>query len=101
MSVRAVARAVLVAAAVAGGLYLLYQIRSVVALVFIAVFIAVALGRPVDFLARRGLKRWLAILTTYLGVLAAVVLLGLLVVPPIVNETDRFVRHVPGYIDDL
>jgi predicted PurR-regulated permease PerM len=101
MSARAVARTVLVAAAVVALLYLLYLIRSVVALVFIAVFMAVALGRPVDYFERIGLKRWLAILTTYLGVLSAVVLLGLLVVPPIVNETNRFVTHVPSYIDDL
>lgn len=91
----------LVAAAVVALLYLLYLIRNVVALVFIAVFIAVALGRPVDFFERIGLKRWLAILTMYLAVLSAVVLLGLLVVPPIVNETNRFVTHVPNYIDDL
>jgi predicted PurR-regulated permease PerM len=101
MSARAVARTVLVAAAVVGLLYLLYQIRSVVALVFIAIFMAVALGRPVDFFERVGLKRWLAILTTYLGVLSAVVLLGLLVLPPIVTETNKFVTHVPSYIDDL
>ncbi|HKP91957.1 MAG TPA: AI-2E family transporter [Thermoleophilaceae bacterium] len=101
MSARAVARTVLVAAAVVALLYLVYLIRSVVALVFIAVFIAVALGRPVDFLERLGFKRWLAILSTYLSVLAAVVVLGLLVLPPIVNETNKFVTHVPSYIDDL
>ena len=92
----------LVAAAVAAALYLLYSIRSVIGLVFIAAFIAVALGRPVDFFERRlRLKRWLAILTTYLCLLGAVVVLGLLVVPPIVNETNHFVRHVPSYVDDL
>jgi predicted PurR-regulated permease PerM len=101
MSARAVARTVLVAAAVVALLYLLYRIRSVVALVFIAVFIAVALGRPVDFIEGLGLKRWLAILSTYLAVLGAVVLLGLLVVPPIVSETNKFVKNVPGYVDDL
>jgi predicted PurR-regulated permease PerM len=101
MSARAVARTVLVAAAVVAGLYVLYKVRSVVALVFISVFIAVALGRPVDFIERLGLKRWLAILTAYLAVLSAVVLLGLLVVPPIVSETNKFVKNVPGYVDDL
>ncbi|MFL5779958.1 MAG: AI-2E family transporter [Thermoleophilaceae bacterium] len=101
MSARAVARTVLVAAAVVAGLYVLYKVRSVVALVFIAVFIAVALGRPVDFIERLGLKRWLAILAAYLVVLSAVVVLGLLVVPPIVSETNKFVKNVPGYVDDL
>jgi predicted PurR-regulated permease PerM len=96
-----VAKVVLVAAAVGAALYLLYRIRSVVGLVFIAVFIAVALGRAVDFFERLGLKRWLAILTTYLAMLLAVFVLGLLVVPPIVNETNKFVKNVPHYVDDL
>jgi predicted PurR-regulated permease PerM len=34
-------------------------------------------------------------------VLGAVVILGLLVVPPIVNETNKFVTNVPNYVDDL
>jgi predicted PurR-regulated permease PerM len=101
MSARAVARTVLVAAAVVALLYLLYRIRSVVALVFIAVFMAVALGRPVDFLEGVGLKRWIAILSAYLALLGAVVVIGLLVVPPIVSETNKFVKNVPGYVDDL
>jgi predicted PurR-regulated permease PerM len=96
-----VAKVVLVAAAVGAGLYLLYRIRSVVGVVFVAVFIAVALGRAVDFFERLGLKRWLAILTTYLAMLLAVFVVGLLVVPPIVNETNRFVKNVPHYVDDL
>jgi predicted PurR-regulated permease PerM len=101
VSARAVARTVLVAASVVAGLYLLYRIRTVVGLVFIACFIALALGRSVDFFERIGLKRWLAILSTYLGLLLAVFVLGLLVVPPIVNETNGFVKNVPHYVDDL
>jgi predicted PurR-regulated permease PerM len=101
VSARAVAKTVLVAAGVLAGLYTVYRIRSVVGLVFIAVFIAVALGRPVDFFERIGLRRWMAILSTYLGLLLAVFVLGLAVVPPIVNETNKFVKNVPHYVDDL
>jgi predicted PurR-regulated permease PerM len=101
VSARDVAKVVLVAAAVGAALYLLYRIRSVVGLVFIAIFIAVALGRAVDRFERLGLKRWLAILTTYLALLLAVFLVGLLVVPPIVSQTNKFVKNVPHYIDDL
>jgi predicted PurR-regulated permease PerM len=101
MSARVVAKAVLVAALIGAALYLVYLIRSVVGLVFIAIFIAVSLGRPVDFFERLGLRRGLAILATYLGLLLAVFLVGLLIVPPIVNETDKFVKNVPGYVNDL
>ena len=96
------AKVVLVAAAVGAALYLLYRIRAVIGLVFIAIFIAVALGRAVEFFEHRfRLQRWLAILTTYLAVLLTVFLIGLLVVPPIVNETNKFVKNVPGYVEDL
>ena len=78
MSARQVAKVVLVAAVVAAALYLLYRIRTVVVLVFIALFIAVALGRAVDRFERLGLKRWLAILATYLTMLLAVFGVGLL-----------------------
>jgi predicted PurR-regulated permease PerM len=101
VSARGVAKVVLVAALVAAGLFVLYQIRSVIGLVFVALFVAVALGRPVDFFARHGLKRWLAILTTYFGMLGAVFLVGLLIVPPIVSETNKFVKDVPNYVNDL
>ena len=101
MSARAVAKVVLVAAVVGAALYLLYRIRSVIGLVFIALFIAVALGRAVDRFERFGLKRWLAILTTYLCLLLAVFVVGLLIVPPIVSQTNRFIKNVPHYVDDL
>ena len=101
MSARQVAKVVLVAAVVAAALYLLYRIRTVVVLVFIALFIAVALGRAVDRFERLGLKRWLAILATYLTMLLAVFGVGLLIVPPIVSQTNRFIKNVPHYVDDL
>ena len=101
MSARQVAKVVLVAAVVAAALYLLYRIRTVVGLVFIALFIAVALGRAVDRFERLGLKRWLAILATYLTMLLAVFGLGLLIVPPIVSQTNKFIKNVPHYVDDL
>ena len=101
MSARQVAKVVLVAAVVAAALYLLYRIRTVVGLVFIALFIAVAIGRAVDRFERLGLKRWLAILATYLTMLLAVFGVGLLIVPPIVSQTNRFIKNVPHYVDDL
>jgi predicted PurR-regulated permease PerM len=101
VSARQVAKVVLVAAVVAAALYLLYRIRTVVGLVFISLFIAVALGRAVDRFERLGLKRWLAILATYLTMLLAVFGVGLLIVPPIVTQTNKFIRNVPHYVDDL
>ncbi len=101
MSARTVAKVILVAAAVAAGLYVLYLVRTVVGLIFISVFVAIALGPAVELFQRTGIKRWVAILATYLSLLGAVFLIGVLVVPPIVSQTNHFVNSVPRYVDDL
>jgi predicted PurR-regulated permease PerM len=102
MSSRQVAKVILVAAAVLSGLYLLYLIRDVVGLLAVSVFVAVALGPAVDFFQHRArMRRGIAILLTYMGMLLAVFMIGLLVVPPIVEQTNRLVSHVPQYIDDI
>jgi predicted PurR-regulated permease PerM len=101
-STRAILKVLLVTTATAGVLYLLYLIRSILGMVFIAVFLAVALGPAVDIYQRRGhLPRGVAILLVYLTILSAIVGLGLLVVPPIVNGVNHFVSKVPTYIQDL
>jgi predicted PurR-regulated permease PerM len=43
----------------------------------------------------------MAIVLTYVSLLLAVVGVALLVVPPIVDQTNRFVTHVPNYIENL
>jgi len=101
VSARTVAKVILVAAGVAAGLYLLYLVRTVVGLVLISIFVAIALGPAVDLFQRMGIKRWIAIVATYLSLLLSVVIVGLLIVPPIVSQTNHFVKNVPRYVDDL
>ncbi|HEX4718382.1 MAG TPA: AI-2E family transporter [Thermoleophilaceae bacterium] len=102
MSNRTVARIIFVAIAIVAALYFLYLIRNVLGMLFIAAFLAVALGPVVEVFVRRlRLKRSMAILLTYLLLLATVFGLGLLVVPPIVNGVNDFVGNVPHYVKDL
>jgi predicted PurR-regulated permease PerM len=98
---RTVVRVILVAIAVVAALYFLWMIRSVLEMLFIAAFLAVALGPLVEFFDRHGVRRSVAILLTYLMLLLGVVGVGLLVVPPIVNGVDEFVGNVPHYVQDL
>ncbi len=81
--------------------YVLYVVRDVLLLVFIAGFLAVALGPAVDKLSQGRVPRVGAILLVYLGILAAIVGVGLLVVPPVVEQVDNLVQDVPGYLADL
>jgi len=100
-SSRLIAKIVLVACGVLAALYLLYLIREVIGLVLIAVFFALAIAPAVNWLDDRKVPRWVAILLVYLGVLAGIFGIGLLVVPPIVNGVDDLSQDLPGYIDDL
>ncbi|MFL5842586.1 MAG: AI-2E family transporter [Thermoleophilaceae bacterium] len=101
MANRDVVRILLVTIAVLATLYFLYLIRTVLGLLFIALFVAIALAPAVEFFARRGVPRSLAILLTYIALLASIFGIGLAVVPPIVNGVNDFVGNVPGYVDDL
>ena len=93
MSARDTARNVLAAAAVLGLLYVAWLLREVLLLVLLAGFVAVALSAPVNLLqARLRIPRALAILLVYLALAAALVLIGLLVVPPLHPR----VRRVPA-----
>src|SRR5436190_16672300 len=101
MTNRTTVRVILIAIAIFAALYFTYLIRNVLGMLFIAVFLAVALAPIVEMLVRLKIKRGIAILLTYLALLAIVFGLGLLVVPPIVSGVNDFTDNVPGYVEDL
>ena len=100
-STRNVVRIALAVAGTAIALYLLYLIRGVLQLIGLAVFLALALGPFVDFLSRRRIRRWIAILSVYLALFASLVLLGLVFVPPVVSQINAGVRRLPTSITQL
>ena len=100
-SVRAIARVVLVTAGVLAGLYLLYQLRTVITLLLVAAFFALAIAPAVNWLDRHRVPRWLAILLVYLSIAAAIFGIGLLVVPPVVDGVKDLSNDLPGYVEDL
>lgn len=98
---RQITRVFFTVAALAIFLYVLYIVRSVVILVFVAGFLAVALGPAVDLLQRTGLRRSFAILAVYLAIAAAIFGVGLLVVPPVVDQVNGLSKDIPGWVQDL
>src|SRR3954453_18386488 len=98
---RQITRVFFTVAALAIFLYVLYVVRAVVVLVFVAGFLAIALGPPVDFVQRLGLKRSFAILLVYLGIAGAIFGVGLLIVPPVVDQVNGLSKDIPGYVQDL
>jgi predicted PurR-regulated permease PerM len=100
-SPRAIVKIVLTIAATVAGLYFLYLVRSVLVLLFISVFLAVAMGPGVDRFQRLGLPRGPSILAVFVGLFLAIVGVGMLVVPPVVTQVEGLSANIPNYITDL
>jgi predicted PurR-regulated permease PerM len=100
-STRSIAKVFFTVVGLSALVYVVWLVRGPLLLVLIAAFLAVALGPPVAFFERRGIPRALAILLVYLLIAAGVFGIGLLIVPPIVDQVDQLTKDLPGYIDDL
>ena len=101
-SPRGVLRIVLVVVACAIGLYLFWRVRTVVRLAAISVFLALAMIPVIDALDRHTrVPRAVIILLAYLVLTAAVVVIGVVVVPSLVKEVGQLSHNAPRYAHDL
>lgn len=100
-STRAIAKVFFVVVGLSALVYLAWLVRGPLLLVGISAFLALALGPAVALFDRRGVPRWAAILLVYLLIAAGVFGIGLLIVPPIVDQIEQLTADLPGYIDDL
>jgi predicted PurR-regulated permease PerM len=101
-SARGIVRMVLLLAVSAVALYLLWKVRSVVRLVGISLFLALALIPVVDAIDRRArMHRAVIILVVYVVLLAAVVVVGAVVVPSMVKEIGQLSHDAPRYAHEL
>ena len=83
-------------------LFLLGRIAQVFFLLFIAVLLAVYLSAATDALGRRvRIARPLALTLAVLGTVAGVVVVGWLILPPVIGQTQDLVASFPGYAERL
>jgi predicted PurR-regulated permease PerM len=76
--------------------------RQVLTWIIVAVFLALALNPAVEYFQRVGLRRrGAATAVTVLLTIAALVGLGSLFIPTLVNEARGFADALPGYVDDV
>jgi predicted PurR-regulated permease PerM len=101
ISDRTIVRVLVVSAATVGVLYLLWLVRSTIILLFLSLFLAVALGPAVDWFVRRGAPRALAVVLVYLCIGLSIFGVGLLLVPPVVSGVNQLSGSLPGYVDHL
>jgi predicted PurR-regulated permease PerM len=77
------------------------NVRSILLLIFIAMFLAIGLNPAVVRLTKWGVPRGLAVALVGLG--AMLLLCGGLfaLIPPLVQQTGALVENLPGYINNL
>jgi predicted PurR-regulated permease PerM len=94
--VRTVIIALLTAAAVLGALYLLWHVRSFLGWFVIALFLAAVLNPVVNWLERRHtlIKRSLAILLTYMGLVVALVFMVGILLPVLADQIEGLVTDL-------
>jgi predicted PurR-regulated permease PerM len=95
-------RILLVVVGCAIALYLLWRVRTVIRLGAVSVFLALAMILVVDALDRRSrLPRSTIILLVYLMLVAAVAVIGYVVVPRTVKEIGQLSHDAPRYAREL
>jgi predicted PurR-regulated permease PerM len=77
------------------------QLTQVITLLVVALFISLALNPLVEAMVQREIRRPLAVTTVFVGLVAVFVSLGLIVVPPVVQQGSLLAESAPSYLDSL
>jgi predicted PurR-regulated permease PerM len=88
--------------AVTAVLAVVWVSRQVLTWIIVAVFLTLALNPAVEFFQRHGLaRRGAATAVTILMTIGAIVALGSLFIPTLVDEGRGFAEALPGYVNDV
>jgi predicted PurR-regulated permease PerM len=107
---RVMSRTVLFICAIVFTIWLAVRLQTVLVQLLLAVIIAAGMTPLVDRLTmtplRFGRRRWtppraLAVLLLYLLLIGTVVLIGSVIIPPVVADTEALVLNIPSYVDDF
>lgn len=81
--------------------YLVVNLQSVLFQLLFALILATGLGPLVRQLERSGMSRGLAVLLIYVLLIIALIVLGVAVIPPIVEQVEEFARDAPRHGDEI
>lgn len=82
-------------------LVLLWQLRSLLLALMIALVVAATLAPIIDRAQKLRIPRWLAVIVVYLSLIGIVTGAGLLIGPTFVEQIERLIRRLPGYLEIL
>ena len=80
-------------------LVLLWQLRSLLVTLMIAVVVAAALAPIIDSAQKLRVPRWLAVIVVYLGLIGILTGAGVLIGPTVVQQIERLIRRLPTYLE--
>lgn len=86
-----------------GLIFMVWRVWPALILVLISMILALALNQPISMVANRlpGKNRILATTAAFLVVLAVLGTFIYVAVPPVVDQTTKFVQNLPQYVEDL
>jgi predicted PurR-regulated permease PerM len=83
------------------GLYFVYEIRTIVLVLLMALLFAVVLSGPVNYLARRGIPKVLGVLAVLGCSVVALWLASVAVIPVIQEQAEQFISDFPALLDEV
>lgn len=86
---------------VAAVLWLAFQLRGLLFMVFVSVFVTVAFEPPVHFLAKRGWRRGSATGVVFFVAFALIILFIWSLAPLFVRQVEQLVNSLPGVVESF
>jgi len=77
------------------------RLTAVITLLVVSLFLTLAINPLVESLTNRGINRPSAVSVVFAGVVAVFVLLGLVVVPPVIEQGTQLIEDAPGYANQF
>ncbi|MDJ0647333.1 MAG: AI-2E family transporter [Xenococcaceae cyanobacterium MO_188.B19] len=80
-------------------LVLLWQLKSLIVVLMVAIVIAATLAPIIQAANKLGIPRWLSVILVYLGLIATLTGVGLLIGPTVAEQIERLIRKLPSYLE--
>lgn len=79
------------------GIWFLFIVRDLIAIIFVSIIIAAALSPTVDKLSKHGIPRTLSITAIYLLVLGVIGVIIYFILPPMITQIRQLADNMPEY----
>ena len=82
-------------------LVILWQVRSLIVLLMIAVILAASISPLVNLTERIRLPRWLGVIIVYLTIIFGFISVVLTIGPPVFEQIERLLRQLPLFSESI